>query len=104
MKIVLALILALPLATQAAVIFTDGFEGQAQGTDRAPATWFIEGGSARPTLHNVSLLATPETSLLLGAGTVGVGFLFRRRRFAAANHASRAENTLNGSYNKEKTQ
>jgi hypothetical protein len=78
MKTVLALILALPLATQAAVIFTDGFGGQAQGTDRRPANWFIEGGSARPTLHNVSWLATPETSLLLGSGMFASDCCFAR--------------------------
>jgi len=202
MKTVLALILSLPLATHAAVVFTDGFEGQAQGADTAPATWFIEGGSvdivgfgchsgsncvnldgftnqagakqngigqlfmatvgvtynlsfwlggsqkgdantvdialgdatliissipsdAPSTLHNVSWLAThggfeavtflnsgddskgailddvrletaetqtapePETSLLLGVSMVGLGWLFRRRRLADADHAAR---------------
>ncbi len=44
MKTLLTLILALPLATQAGVIFSDGFEGDAQGLNLVPATWTITNG------------------------------------------------------------
>jgi hypothetical protein len=41
MKTFLTLILALPLATQAATIFSDGFETDVQGLNVVPAGWTI---------------------------------------------------------------
>lgn len=45
MKTIFTLALAFPLATHAATIFTDDFDTNQQGLDKAPTGWFIDGGS-----------------------------------------------------------
>ena len=103
MKTVLALILALPstLHNVSWLATHGGFE----------AVTFLKSGddSKGAILDDVRLetaetqtALAPETSLLLGVGMFGLGWLFRRRVLPAANRTARVEDTLNGNYRKEK--
>ena len=103
MKTVLALILALPstLHNVSWLATHGGFEAVTflnSGDDNKGAIL----DDVRLETAETQTAPEPETSLLLGVSMVGLGWLFRRRRLADADHAARVEDSLNGNYNKEK--